>query len=97
LEEDAEMRDEGALKAAIRSAKRSARPTKIGVPDGLPSKSSKTKDKKSGRKKMVGRSDGVFDRDLGQHIGRGEGVRVKKGDAIAGMGKKGGFRGRKTK
>lgn len=89
-EEDEEMGDEKVLKAAIRSAKKAARPSKIGIPEKRPSKSSKVKAKKTGRK--VTRSGGAFERDLGQKVAHNEGVRAKKGDAVGGMGKKGGKR-----
>ncbi|KAJ6610890.1 DEAD-domain-containing protein [Mycena sp. CBHHK59/15] len=50
MEEDKELGDDGAMKAAIRSAKKSAQPSKIGV---LP-------------KKVSARAGGAFDRDFGQ-------------------------------
>lgn len=87
LEDDEELGDSGAVKAAIRSAKKSARPAKIGVPEKRPSKS-KGKDKK---RKVTARTGGAFDRDHGQKAssaGRREGVRSRKGDAVGGMGKK---------
>jgi ATP-dependent RNA helicase DDX27 len=90
LDDDQEIGDERALKAAIRSAKKSARPTKIGLPlERRHSKSSKTNGKVSGQKRAAARAAGAFERDLGQKAVHGEGVRVKKGDAVAGMGKKG--------
>jgi ATP-dependent RNA helicase DDX27 len=79
------------MKAAIRSAKKAARPAKIGVPE---KRTSKPKGKKSGPIKIA-RTGGAFDRDIEQkagNSGRREGVRAKKGDAIGGMGKKGGKR-----
>ncbi|KII94365.1 hypothetical protein PLICRDRAFT_133018 [Plicaturopsis crispa FD-325 SS-3] len=86
MQEDEEMGDSRALTASIRSAKKAARPQKIGIPEKRPPKG---KDKKS-RKKVTSRTGGAFERDLGQKQkpGRGEGVRAKKGDAIGGMGKK---------
>lgn len=86
MEEDEEMADGGAVKAAIRSAKKSARPKKIGI---LEKPVSKTKDKKPRRTRVTARTGGAFDRDQGQMVGRGEGVRAKKGDAIGRMGKRG--------
>lgn len=90
-EEDEEMGDEKALNAAIRSAKKSARPNKIGVLEKRVVKLSKGKAKKSARK-VTARTGGAFDRDLGQKAssggGRTEGVRAKKSDAVGGMGKK---------
>lgn len=90
MEEDEELGDAGAVQAAIRSAKKAARPTKIGVPEKQKTKS-KNKDKKSGPKRVTARAGGAFDRDYGQKVavgGRREGVRAKKGDAVGGMGKK---------
>jgi ATP-dependent RNA helicase DDX27 len=88
MEEDAEMGDEKALNAAIRSAKKSARPSKIGVPEKRPFK---TKPKSKPRR-VTSRVGGAFDRDIEQKAGRREGVRAKKNDAIGGMGKKKGVR-----
>jgi len=79
MEEDKEMGDSGALKAAVRSAKKSARPTKIGIPERRTAKSTKSK------KGKLARAGKVFDKDLGQKSGHGEGVRAKKGDAVGGM------------
>lgn len=88
MEDDQEVGDDRAVKAAIRSAKKAARPAKIGVPERRPTKN---KDKKSSRSKTGFRTSG-FDKDLSQKSG-GEGVRAKKSDAIAGMTKKGRKRG----
>ncbi|KAF8078602.1 DEAD-domain-containing protein [Lyophyllum atratum] len=85
MEEDAEAGDEKVLNAAIRSAKKSTRPAKIGIPEQRPSKT-KTKNKP---RKVTSRVGGAFDRDVEQKAGRREGVRAKKNDAIGGMGKKG--------
>lgn len=89
MEDDKELGDGGAVKAAIRSAKKAARPPKIGVPE---KRSSKPKgNTKPGPKRATARAGGAFDRDLGQKVGsveRREGVRAKRGDAIGGMGKK---------
>lgn len=87
MEEDEEMGDSKSVNAAIRSAKKSARPAKIGVPERR--STSKLKAKKSGRPKVRAKVGGAFERDIGQ---KGEGVRAKKGDKIGGMGKKGGKR-----
>ena len=84
----------GAIKAAIRSAKKSQRPVKIGEKQPrLPSKA-KSKDNKARNKKQkaAGGAKGVsvFDKEIGQRpAARREGVRAKKGDKIGGMGKKG--------
>lgn len=94
MEEDEEAGDSGAVKAAIRSAKKAARPAKIGVPEKRLSKS-KGKNKKPGTQKVTARAEGVFDRDSGQKNVTGgyrEGVRAKKGDAVGKMGKRGGKR-----
>ncbi|KAK0506099.1 DEAD-domain-containing protein [Armillaria luteobubalina] len=81
MEDDAEMGDSRSLQAAIRSAKKSAKPAKIGVPERRPSKV-------KGRKtpKRTPRSAGAFDSDLGQRAH--EGARSKKG-VSAGTGRKG--------
>ncbi|KAJ7487619.1 DEAD-domain-containing protein [Mycena galericulata] len=86
MAEDEELGDDRATKAAIRSAKKSARPAKIGVQ--VPRKPNK-KAGRNGRKKITARTGGAFDRDLGQKGGNsGEGVRAKKGDAVGRVGKK---------
>lgn len=91
MEED--DNNDAAVKAAIRSAKKSARPAKIGVSQAALSKLPKKKEKKKSSAKVASRGTGsAFERDLGQNMSRGEGVRAKKGDGIAGMGKKGGKR-----
>ncbi|GLB36171.1 putative DEAD-domain-containing protein [Lyophyllum shimeji] len=59
MEEDAETGDQKSLNAAIRSAKKSARPPKIGVPE---KRLSKTKAKSAHRKKATFRSGGGRDR-----------------------------------
>lgn len=92
MEEDAD--ESGAIKAAIRSAKKTQRPAKIGEKQAvLPSNKQKSKDKARKQKKIMSRSTSVFDKDLGQRsTSAREGVRAKKGDKIGGMGKKGGKR-----
>ena len=96
MEEDAD--ETGAIKAAIRAAKKTQRPAKIGEKQpSLPSSKQKSKDK-ARKAKSISRSTSVFDKDLGQRAGASssaaarEGVRAKKGDKIGGMGKKGGKR-----
>ena len=97
MEEDAQ--ETGAIKAAIRSAKKSQRPAKIGEKQThLPAKQ-KSRDKGRKRQKVTAGSKGSsFDKDLGQRSKQAsagasrEGVRAKKGDKIGGMGKKGGKR-----
>lgn len=78
-EEDEAVGDGKALNAAIRSAKKASRPSKIGLPDTA---SRHAKSKGAARKKSrVG-----FEKDLGQR--NTEGTRAKRGDSIGGMGKK---------
>lgn len=89
MEEDAAIGDEKLLNSAIRLAKKSARPSKIGLPEKRPSKT-KTKSKLN----VISRGGGAFDRDIEQKTGRREGVRAKKNDAVGG-GKKKGHRRRK--
>jgi len=84
MEEDAVDGNSGAMDAAIRTAKKTSRPSKIGEPERRPQK---IKDKKG--KKMTSRRGGAFDRDLGDKTIRHEGVRAKRGDAIGGMKSKG--------
>lgn len=67
------------MNAAIRSAKKAARPAKIGIPVHRTASTSK---RSKGRK-----AGGGFERDLSSKAARSEGVRAKKGDAIGGMGK----------
>ncbi|KAJ6575136.1 P-loop containing nucleoside triphosphate hydrolase protein [Mycena capillaripes] len=78
MEEDAELGDDRATQAAIRSAKKSARPPRIGVQIPRPP----TKKAKRSNRKVTARTGGAFDKDLGQKGGSGEGVRSKKGDAV---------------
>ncbi|KAJ7181679.1 DEAD-domain-containing protein [Mycena crocata] len=87
MEEDEELGDDRATKAAIRSAKKSARPAKIGIQVPRPP----SKKASRSRKKVTARSGGAFDRDFGQK-GSQEGVRSKKGDAPGRVGKKVGKR-----
>ncbi|KAF8922538.1 DEAD-domain-containing protein [Mucidula mucida] len=84
MEDDAEMGDSRAVEASIRSAKKSARPSKIGVPER---RSVNTKSKSRKPPKATRSSTGTFDRDLGQRAAH-EGARSKKG-VSAGSGKKG--------
>ncbi len=87
LDED-EGGENGAIKAAVRPAKKASRPAKIGEPERKPLKvKQKTEKRKKDRQKVKARAGGAFERDLGQRAPR-EGVRAKKGDAIGGLGKK---------
>ncbi|KAI0078894.1 DEAD-domain-containing protein [Panus rudis PR-1116 ss-1] len=87
MEEDDAV-ETGAIKAAVRSAKKAFRPAKIGEPERRPLSAKKTKAKERRKAKRTGVARG-FDTELGQRAPR-EGVRAKKGDKIGGMGKKGG-------
>jgi ATP-dependent RNA helicase DDX27 len=90
LEADKELGETGAVNAAIRSAKKAARPAKIGIPDHRNVPASKRTKTRKGASRTGGN---IFDSDLSSKPARGEGVRAKKGDAIGGMGKrKGGKR-----
>lgn len=101
MEEDAQ--ETGAIKAAIRSAKKTQRPAKIGEKQTqLVSSGQKSHDKARKKQKVTtgrGKGSSAFDKDLGQRprasgaaggAASREGVRAKKGDKIGGMGKKGG-------
>lgn len=81
-EVDQAIGDTGAVGAAIRSAKKNARPRKI----GLPEQNSKPRKTARSRSKSAGAKTG-FDRDLGQR-GQHEGIRAKKGDKIGRPGKR---------
>ncbi|KAH9944396.1 DEAD-domain-containing protein [Epithele typhae] len=85
MEED-EAPDSGAIRAAVRSAKKASRPGKIGEPEKRPV-SSKEKRKKARAKSVSKPKGSAFEKDLGQRAPR-EGARAKKGDVIGGMGKK---------
>ncbi|KAI0033160.1 DEAD-domain-containing protein [Vararia minispora EC-137] len=87
--EDESVSDRKGVDAAIRSAKKATRPTKIGLPEPAMPKKPKLKVRKgakAGKKKDVG----TFEEESGRRT-KGEGVRAKKGDAIGGT-KKGGRR-----
>ena len=84
MEED-EAGETGAIRAAVRSAKKSSRPAKIGDPERRPT-SKKERKKKAGSKSGA-KKGGSFDKEMGQRSTQ-EGVRAKKGDVIGGMGKK---------
>ena len=78
MEDDAA--ETGAIRAAVRSAKKASRPAKIGEPE-----------RRQTSKSAKAQKSGAFEKELGQRTVR-EGVRAKKGDVIGGMGKKGGKR-----
>lgn len=89
--EDDDANETGAIKAAVRSAKKASRPAKIGEPERKPA-SRKAEKKAKAKKIMKVTAKGGFDKDLSQKSSR-EGVRAKKWDKIGGMGKKGGKKG----
>ncbi|KAF8158306.1 P-loop containing nucleoside triphosphate hydrolase protein [Crassisporium funariophilum] len=94
MEEDKELGDDKGISAAIRSAKKAARPAKIGVPERKDSKPSKKKRKVSLKDARTGNA---FGSDYGQKSTSREGIRAKKDDAVR-LGKKGGNKtGNKTK
>ncbi|KAI0639386.1 DEAD-domain-containing protein [Trametes polyzona] len=87
MEED-DAAESGAIRAAVRSAKKASRPAKIGEPERRPASTKKKDKKKAARSKTVTKQKGsAFEKDLGQRPVR-EGVRAKKGDVVGGMGKK---------
>ncbi len=87
MEED-DAAETGAIRAAVRSAKKASRPAKIGEPERRPTSAKKRERKKASRSKSVTKAkSGAFEKELGQRPAR-EGVRAKKGDVIGGMGKK---------
>ncbi|KAN0100637.1 P-loop containing nucleoside triphosphate hydrolase protein [Tylopilus felleus] len=84
IELDKETGGNAGLDAAIRSAKKAARPGKIRTtlskePSG-PKHSSKTKTKSG--------AGSTFEQDLSARKTRSEGIKAKKGDAVGGMGKR---------
>lgn len=87
MEEDKELGDNKSVNAAIRSAKKAARPAKIGVPERKVSKPPKKK------RKVTARSGNTFDSDIGQKSTSREGVRAKKGDTVK-LGKTSGKKGK---
>ncbi|KAH7883605.1 DEAD-domain-containing protein [Phlebopus sp. FC_14] len=86
MDADKEFGDRGAVNAAIRSAKREARPGKIGLIQSKGTAESKKRKRIPG--KVTSMHEGVFDRDMSSKGARGEGLRAKKGDAIGSMGKR---------
>ena len=85
MEEDAA--ETGAIRAAVRSAKKSLRPAKIGEPERRQVSTKRDKKKAARTKSVTKPRGGAFEKDMGQRAAR-EGVRAKKGDVIGGMGKK---------
>lgn len=68
-----------AADAAIRSAKKAARPARIGIPDKPSSKQGKAKQQK---KKKLALGKAGFGQDQGSRTNQREGIRAKRGDAI---------------
>lgn len=79
MEEDEELGDKRALNAAIRSAKKAARPTKIGLPEPKTNLKPNKKRKSSAKKAKLG---SAFERDMSQKSGSREGIRAKKTDKV---------------
>ena len=71
-EDDEELGDNKLLNAGIRSAKKAARPAKIGVLERKDSKPPK-------KRKVSARSRNAFDSDFG---GKSKGRKAKKGDVV---------------
>jgi len=89
--EDEELGDQKSLNASIRSAKKAARPAKIGVPERGGLHTAKKKNKSSTKEPRGG---GSFESDLSQKSQPREGIRARRDDAVK-VGNKGG--GNKTK
>ncbi|KAI0932221.1 nucleolar DEAD-box protein required for synthesis of 60S ribosomal subunit [Taiwanofungus camphoratus] len=89
IEEDDAAGESVTIRAAVRSAKKAARPVKIGESERRSAYNGKKKErnKDKGKGKVTVRAGGAFDSDMGQKTVR-EGVRANKGDAIGGMGKR---------
>lgn len=85
MEEDAG--ETGAVRAAVRSAKKAARPAKIGLPEPSPQKRRKSKDR--GRKqrpdKLAGQK-GLFEKEVGGRRKSGGGG-AKSGSRVQKVGK----------
>lgn len=83
MEVDKEFGDNAGLNAAIRSAKKAAKPGKIGTAMKGP-----TQLKHSPMAKTRSRTHSAFEQDLSTRRARNEGVRAKKDDAIGRMGRR---------
>ena len=84
MEVDKEIGDNANLNAAIRSAKKAAKPGKIGMALSKGPTQRKHGQKSKARSSTVS----TFEQDLSTRSARSEGIRAKKGDAVAGMGKR---------
>ena len=94
MAEDEELGDQKLLNASIRSAKKAARPAKIGVPERGGLHTAKKKNKSSTKKPRGG---GSFESDLSQKSKPREGIRARRDDAVKLGNKGGGNGGNKTK
>ncbi|EKM61030.1 uncharacterized protein PHACADRAFT_24252 [Phanerochaete carnosa HHB-10118-sp] len=100
MEEDTQ--ETAAIRAAIRSAKKTQRPAKIGEKQSqLSSAKQRSRDKARKKPKVTAGKGSAFDKDFGQRprasgaasgAASKKGVRAKKGDKIGGMGRQGGKR-----
>ena len=72
IEEDKKIGDHKSVDAAIRSAKKAARPSKIGVPE----KGQVNRKKKP--KQRLSKIRGAFDQDFDQRASGREGLRAKR-------------------
>lgn len=81
MEVDKEIGGNAGLNAAIRSAKKAAKPSKIGMARPTPVKHAP-------KSKVRSRTASTFELDLSARRTRSEGIRAKKGDAVGGMGKR---------
>lgn len=88
MEVDKELGDNTGLNAAIRSAKKAAKPGKI----GMALSKGPTQAMRGSVSKAKSHTSSAFDRDLSARA-RHEGIRAKKGDVVGRIGKrKGGKR-----
>jgi ATP-dependent RNA helicase DDX27 len=94
MTEDEELGDQKSLNASIRSAKKAARPPKIGVPERGGLHTAKKKSKASTKKPRTG---GSFESDLSQKSKQREGIRARRDDVVKLGNKGGGKGGNKTK
>lgn len=84
MELDKEVGDNAGLNAAIRSAKKAAKPGKI----GQTLSKGPVRLKHGSKSKAKSRTLSTFEEDLSVRKAGREGIRAKKGDAVGGMGKR---------
>lgn len=87
--EDDESGETKDIKAAVRSAKKAARPAKIGLPEPAPTKhkrAGKSGDKKKKSSLSKAMRKGTFEADLGSRARAREGAHAKKGGRHRGHG-----------